>query len=71
MGSSRVPPKEKKAAVACQWTALEGAGGTIKSKLGKTDQQAMAGAFGPMTKRSKMAMLLTEAFPIRGTSTAS
>jgi len=41
------------------------------SGLATTDQQARERVFGTTTKLSETVMLLTEAFPIRGTSPAS
>jgi len=46
-------------------------GGKIASGLATTDKRAMARAFGPTTRLSETVMLLTVAFPIRGTSPAS
>jgi len=46
-------------------------GGRIASGLATTDKRAIARAFGMTTKPSETVMLLTEAFPIRGTSPAS
>ena len=48
----------------------EGGRGRIASGLATTDYQAMARAFGTRAKPSETVMLLTEAFPIRGTSPA-
>jgi len=44
--------------------------GRIASGLATTDPQAIARAFGATAKPSRTVMLLTEAFPIRGTSPA-
>jgi len=46
-------------------------GGRIASGLATTDKLAIARAFGTTTKLSETVMLLTKAFPIRGTSPAS
>jgi len=48
----------------------EGGGGRIASGLATTDKRAIARAFGMTAKLSGTVMLLTEAFPIRGTSPA-
>jgi len=48
----------------------EGGGGRMASTLATTDQGAIARAFGTTAKPSETLMLLTEAFPIRGTSPA-
>jgi len=45
--------------------------GRIASGLATTDKRAITRAFGKRTKPSRTVMLLTEAFPIRGTSPAS
>jgi len=45
--------------------------GRIASGLATTDKQAIARSFGTTTKPSETVILLTEAFPIRGTSPAS
>jgi len=49
----------------------ERGGGRIASGQATTDRQAIARAFGTTTKLSETEMLLTEAFPIRGTKPAS
>jgi len=46
----------------------EGGRGWIASGLATTDQRAIARAFGLTARPSETLMLLTEAFPIRGTS---
>jgi len=46
-------------------------GGRIASRLATTDKRAIPRTFGPTPKPSGTVMLLTEAFPIRGTSPAS
>jgi len=46
-------------------------GGRIASGLATTDKRAIARAFGTMTKPRETVMLLTEGFPIRGTSPTS
>jgi len=46
-------------------------GGRIASGLATTNKRAIARAFGTTTKPNETVMLLTEAFPIRGTSPAS
>jgi len=83
VGSSRVPAGEEDLAVRCQLMGQYGASGRnregrrgrIASGLATTDKQAIARAFGTTTRpgqdRDKTVMLLTEAFPIRGTSPAS
>ena len=43
----------------------------IANKIAAADKRAIARAFGMTTKPSETVMLLTEAFPIRGTSPAS
>jgi len=48
----------------------EGGRGRIASGLATTDERAIARAFGTTAKPSETVMLLTEAFPIRGTSPA-
>jgi len=48
----------------------EGGRGRITNGLATTDQRAIARAFGATAKPSGTVMLLTEAFPIRGTSPA-
>ena len=48
----------------------EGGRGRIVSGLATTDQPAIARAFGVTVKPSRTVMLLTQAFPIRGTSPA-
>jgi len=48
----------------------EGGRGRIASALATTDQRAIARAFGATARPSETVMLLTEAFPIRGTSPA-
>jgi len=45
--------------------------GRIASGLATTNKQAIGRAFGMTTKPSETMMLLTVAFPIRGTSPAS
>ena len=47
---------------------LEGGRGRIASGLATTDERAIARPFGTTAKPSESVMLLTEAFPIRGTS---
>jgi len=72
MGSSKVPAKEQKA-------CSNGASGenweedrrTTASKLATTDTRAIARAFRTTMKPRGTEMLLTEAFPIRGTSAPS
>jgi len=49
----------------------EGGGGRIASGLATTDKRAIARAFGTTTSPDETVMLLTEAFPIRGTSPSS
>jgi len=46
----------------------EGGRGRIASGLATTDKRAIARAFGATARPSETVMLLTEAFPIRGTS---
>jgi len=48
----------------------EGRRGRIASGLATTDERAIARAFGATAKPSGTVMLLTEAFPIRGTCPA-
>jgi len=48
----------------------EGGRGRITRGLATTDQRAIARAFGTTAKLSETVKLLTEAFPIRGTSPA-
>jgi len=48
----------------------EGGRGRIASGLATTDSRAIARAFGATAKPSGTVMLLTEAFPTRGTSPA-
>ena len=48
----------------------EGGRGRIASGLATTDQRAIARAFGATARPREIVMLLTEAFPIRGTSPA-
>jgi len=49
----------------------EGGRGRIASRLATTDKRAIARALGRRRDRDKTVMLLTEAFPTRGTSPAS
>jgi len=46
-------------------------GGRIANRLAADDKRAIERAFGTTTKPSETVMLLTKAFPIRGTSPAS
>ena len=71
-------PGEEFLAVRCQLKGQygasgrnrEGGRGRIASGLATTDQRAIARAFGATVRPSETVMLLTEAFPIRGTSPA-
>jgi len=73
-----VPAREEFLAVRCQLKAQygasgrnrEGGRGRIASGLATTDQRAIARAFGATARPSETVMLLTQAFPIRGTSPA-
>jgi len=76
--SSRVPAWEgfsSKCQLMGQYTASgrnwEMDGGRNASGLATTDQRALVRAFGTTTKPGETVTLLTEAFPIRGTSPAS
>ena len=79
MMSSRVLALGGVLAVRCQVMGQYGAsgqnreldGGRIASGLATTDKGAIARAFGTPRKPTETLMLLTEAFPIRGTSPAS
>jgi len=48
----------------------EGGRGRIANGLATTDRRAIARAFGAIARPGETVMLLTEAFPIRGTSPA-
>ena len=69
-------PGEEFLAVRCQLKGQygasgrnrEGGRGRIASGLATTDKRAIARAFGATARPSETVMLLTEAFPIRGTS---
>ena len=73
-----MPAGEEFLAVRCQLKGQygasgrnqEGGRGRIASRLATTDQRAIARAFGGTARPSETVMLLTEAFPIRGTSRA-
>jgi len=54
----------------CQQTEPAGGRGRIARGLATTDERAIARAFRMTAKPSRTVMLLTEAFPIRGTSPA-
>jgi len=77
-GAVGCQPGEELLAVRCQLKGQygasgrnrEGGGGRIASGLATTDQRAIARAFGTTAKPSGTVTLLTEAFPIRGTSPA-
>ena len=77
-GAVGCQPGEEFSAVRCQLKGQygvsgrnrEGARGSIASGLATTDQWAIARAFGATARPSETVMLLTEAFPIRGTSPA-
>jgi len=77
-GAVGCQPGEEFLAVRCQLKGQygasgrnrEGGGGRIASGLATTDQRAIARAFGATARPSETLMLLTEAFPIRGTSPA-
>jgi len=79
VGSSRVPAGEEFLAERCQLKGQygasglnwEGGRGRIVYGLATTDKRAIARAFGLTMKLSGTVMLLTAAFPIRGTSPAS
>jgi len=77
-GAVGCQPGEEFLAVRCQLKGQygasgrnrEGVRGRIASGLATTDQRAIARAFGATARPSETLMLLTEAFPIRGTSPA-
>ena len=69
--SSRVPGGERRVAVGGRGRNREEERGRIANKIAAADKRAIARAFGTTTKPSETVMLLTEAFPIRGTSPAS
>jgi len=77
-GAVGCQPGEKFLAVRCQLKGQygasgrnrEGGRGRIASRLATTDQQAIARAFGATARPSETVILLTEAFPIRGSSPA-
>jgi len=69
--SSRVPARERMVAVRCKRTEPGGGERKDRDKLAAAAKRAIARAFGTTTKPSEIVMLLTEAFPIRGTSPAS
>jgi len=77
-GAVGCQPGEEFLAVRCQLKGQYGASGgnrdggrgRIASGLATTDQRAIAKAFGVTARPSETVMLLTEAFPIRGTSPA-
>ena len=75
-GAVGCQPGEEFLAVRCQLKGQygasgrnrEGGRGRIASGLATTDQWAIARAYGATARPSETMMLLTEAFPIRGTS---
>ena len=77
-GAVGCQPGEEFLAVRCQLKGQygasrrnrEGGRGRIVSGLATTDQRAIARAFGATARPSETAMLITEAFPTRGTSPA-
>jgi len=77
-GAGGCQPGEEFLAVRCQLKGQygasgrnrEGGRGRITSGIATTDQRAIARAFGATARPSETVMLLTEAFPIRGTSPA-
>ena len=77
-GAVGCQPEEGFLAVRCQLKGQYGASGRnrkggrgrIASGLATTDQRAIARAFGATERPSETVMLLTEAFPISGTSQA-
>ena len=77
-GAVGCQPGEEFLAVRCQLKRQygasgqnrEGGRGRIASGLATTDQRAIARALGVTVRPSETVMLLTEAFPIRGTSPA-
>jgi len=78
-GAVGCQPGEEFLAVRCQLIGQygasgqnrEGGRGRIASGLATTDQRAIARAFGATARPSGTVMLLTEAFPTRGTSPAA
>jgi len=78
-GAVGYQPGEEFSAVRCQLKGQygasgrnrEGGRGRIASGLATTHQPAIARAFGAPARPSETVMLLTEAFPIRGTSPIS
>ena len=77
-GAVGCQPGEELLAVRCQLKGQYGASGRnrevgrgrIASGLATSDQRAIARAFGATARPSETVMLLTEAFPIKGTSPA-
>ena len=78
-GAVGCQPEEEFLAVRCQLNGQygasgrnrEGGRGRIPNGLATTDKRATARAFGTTTRPGETVVLLTEAFPTRGTSPAS
>jgi len=69
--SSRVPAGERMVAVRCKRTELGGRERKNREQTSHSRQRGHSKGFWDETKPSETMMLLTEAFPIRGTSPAS